>query len=122
MNLATSLNLYQHFGIELFGTFLLVLLGNGVVANVLLKNTKGNGSGWIAISAGWGFAVMIGALCSSVLGGAAQLNPAVTIANVIGTSWFHDHGWLALPVILSAQFIGAFLAQIVVDIFYWKTH
>jgi glycerol uptake facilitator protein len=64
---------------EFIGTALLVLFGNGVVANVVLARTKGNNSGWIVITAGWGFAVFIGAFCAAPFSG-AHLNPAVTLA------------------------------------------
>src|SRR6185436_263209 len=64
---------------EFIGTLLLVLFGNGVVANVVLARTKGNNGGWIVISAGWGLAVFIGAFCSAKFSG-AHLNPAVTLA------------------------------------------
>lgn len=64
---------------EFLGTALLILFGNGVVANVVLQQTKGNGGGWIVISAGWGIAVFIGAFCSQAYSG-AHINPAVTLA------------------------------------------
>lgn len=64
---------------EFLGTALLVLFGNGVVANVLLAKTKGNSAGWIVITAGWGIAVFVGAFCSAKHSG-AHLNPAVTLA------------------------------------------
>src|SRR5258705_2281521 len=64
---------------EFIGTLLLVLFGNGVVANVVLARTKGNNGGWIVITAGWGLAVFIGAFCSAPFSG-AHLNPAVTLA------------------------------------------
>lgn len=64
---------------EFIGTTLLVLFGNGVVANVVLAKTKGNNAGWIVITAGWGLAVFIGAFCSAKFSG-AHLNPAVTLA------------------------------------------
>ena len=63
---------------ELLGTALLVLLGDGVVANVVLKRTKGHDGGWIVITAGWGFAVAIAVYCVGSISG-AHLNPAVTI-------------------------------------------
>ncbi len=66
------------FCAELVGTMLLILLGDGVVANVVLKKTKGSGSGWIVISAGWAFAVTIGVYAANVASG-AHLNPAVTL-------------------------------------------
>ncbi|MBM3966170.1 MAG: aquaporin family protein, partial [Planctomycetes bacterium] len=67
---------------EFVGTTLLILFGNGVVANVLLAKTKGHGSGWIVISAGWGIAVFVGAFCADKFSG-AHLNPAVTLAMLI---------------------------------------
>lgn len=72
-----SPTLMQVFTSEVFGTGLLVLLGTGVVANVLLKKTKGNGPDWLMISFGWGIAVFVGVLAASLSG--AHLNPAVTI-------------------------------------------
>ena len=63
---------------EFLGTVILIILGNGVVANVVLAKTKGNGAGWIVITAGWGIAVFVGALCSAKASG-AHLNPAVTL-------------------------------------------
>ncbi len=67
---------------EFIGTTLLVLFGNGVVANVVLARTKGNNGGWIVITAGWGLAVFVGAFCSAPFSG-AHLNPAVTLAMAI---------------------------------------
>jgi glycerol uptake facilitator protein len=68
---------------EFIGTMLLIILGDGVVANVVLKKTKGNNSGWIVITAGWAFAVTVGVYASKAASG-AHLNPAVTIAQVVG--------------------------------------
>lgn len=91
---------------ELVGTFILVLLGDGVVAGVSLAKTKANGAGWIAITLGWGFAVTLGVYASAFMG-PAHLNPAVTLAfAIIGkVSWS-----VVLPFII-AQMIGAFLGQ-----------
>ncbi|KAF0850326.1 MAG: aquaporin family protein [Spiroplasma poulsonii] len=111
---------FQHFGLEMFGTMLLIILGNGVVANILLKNTKGNGQGFFAITAGWGFAVLVGAMASSALKGVAHLNPAVTFAMVVQQTWFINNGWFLLPALLLGQVAGALIGQIIVDIFYWK--
>ncbi|KAI92625.1 MIP/aquaporin family protein [Spiroplasma melliferum] len=111
---------FQHFGLELFGTMILIILGNGVVANILLKKTKGNGQGFFAITAGWGFAVLIGAMISSALHGVAHLNPAVTIAMVVQRTFFVDNGWFLLPALLLGQIVGAVIGQIIVDVFYWK--
>lgn len=68
---------------EFFGTVILLLLGNGVVANVLLTDAKGHGSGWIVITAGWAFAVMSGGMVAVALGAPGELNPAVSLANVV---------------------------------------
>ena len=64
---------------EFIGTAILIILGNGVVANVVLSRTKGNNSGWIVITAGWALGVFVGVLCAQRFSG-AHLNPAVTLA------------------------------------------
>jgi|694.fasta_scaffold12842_6 glycerol uptake facilitator protein len=98
---------------ELIGTALLVLFGNGVVANVLLPKTKGNNAGWIVIAAGWGLAVYIGAFCSEKYSG-AHLNPAVSVAMlVVGKLTFAQ----TLSYIL-AQCIGALIGATLVYLFY----
>jgi glycerol uptake facilitator protein len=101
---------------ELLGTFLLLLLGNGVVANVVLKNTKGNNSGWIVITTGWALAVYIGVLVAGPYSG-AHLNPAVTIA--LATAGLFD--WSLVASYILAQFIGAMLGTLIVWITY-KDH
>nr|HMP31901.1 aquaporin [Saprospiraceae bacterium] len=88
---------------ELIGTFLLILLGNGVVANVVLKDTKGNGGGWIVITMGWAFAVFIGVTVASKSG--AHLNPAVTVAMLMQNTIAIDQ----LFTYISGQVFGAFL-------------
>ena len=65
---------------EFIGTALLIIMGDGVVANVVLNKTKGNNSGWIVITFGWAMAVFIGVYASNKLGGGGHLNPAVTLA------------------------------------------
>lgn len=98
---------------EVIGTMMLVLLGNGVVANVVLARTKGNDSGWIVISAGWGIAVFVGAFCANAFSG-AHLNPAVSIAMAIaGKLSIVDTGGYIL-----AQFIGAVMGAALVYFFY----
>lgn len=112
---------YLYLLTELFGTMLLIILGNGVVANIVLKNTKGNNGGWISITAGWGFAVMLGATISTALGGLAHLNPAVTFA-MITNGWFRNTGgsnWL-IPLFIVGQLVGAALGQVLLDLFYIK--
>ncbi|GEK07212.1 aquaporin family protein [Schleiferilactobacillus harbinensis] len=99
---------------ELVGTFILVLLGDGVVAGVSLNKSKAQGAGWIAITLGWGLAVTLGVYSAAFMG-PAHLNPAVTLAfAVIGKfPW----AWVA-PFII-AQILGGFLAGVVVWIQYY---
>jgi len=98
---------------ELFGTLTLVLLGDGVVANVLLNKSKGQNAGWIAITAGWAFAVTIGVYATSSISG-AHLNPAVTIAMAaIG-----KFAWASVPLYLAAQMLGAILGGALVWLAY----
>ncbi len=68
---------------EFVGTLLLILFGNGVVAGVLLSQSKAQNSGWIVITVGWGLAVTVGVFTAVALGAPGELNPAVTFANVI---------------------------------------
>jgi glycerol uptake facilitator protein len=89
---------------ELIGTMILILLGNGVVANVVLKGTKGNGSGWIVITTGWALAVFAGVVIAGPYSG-AHLNPAVTLGLAIAGKF----PWLQVPGFIAAQLIGAML-------------
>lgn len=104
---------------EFVGTLILVLLGNGVVAGVLLKRSKAEGSGWIVITAGWAFAVMAGVFASIACGSKdAFLNPAVTLGFAISSG---DYSKL-LPL-ASAQMLGAFVGATLVWLHYfphWK--
>ncbi|PTM48965.1 major intrinsic protein [Leptospira borgpetersenii serovar Javanica] len=71
---------------EFLGTFVFILLGNGVVAGVLLERSKSKDGGWIVITAGWAFAIMIGVFTSNAFGSSdAHLNPAVTLAFAVKT-------------------------------------
>ncbi|MCI1890713.1 MAG: aquaporin family protein [Schleiferilactobacillus harbinensis] len=99
---------------ELVGTFILVLLGDGVVAGVSLNKSKAQGAGWIAITMGWGLAVTLGVYSAAFMG-PAHLNPAVTLAfAAIGRfPW----AWVA-PFII-AQLIGGFLGGVVVWLQYY---
>ncbi|WP_207745008.1 MIP/aquaporin family protein [Paraclostridium bifermentans] len=100
---------------ELVGTLLLILLGNAVVANVILSKTKGNGSGWIVISTGWALAVAIPVFIFGSVSG-AHFNPAVTIAlAVIG-----NFPWENVPMYILAQLIGAFIGALLVLICYYN--
>lgn len=108
---------------ELFGTALLVFLGNAVVANVVFKKTNGENSGWTAISIGYGFAVAVAAFIASLSGGAAHLNPAVSLAVLIGSDFNpfgnKDHTWWIAMAIVS-QLIGAALGQILLNLTFIK--
>lgn len=95
---------------ELIGTALLIVLGNGVVANVVLKETKGHNSGWIVISFGWAMAVFLGVYASTTLGGSGHLNPAVSIA----LASFGDFDKSLLLTYIAAQMLGAFVGSVVV--------
>jgi glycerol uptake facilitator protein len=103
------------FTAELIGTMLLVILGDGVVANVLLKNSKGNNGGWIVITAGWGFAVMMAAYAVGWISG-AHLNPAVSIA--FAAAGVGDFTWAQVPTYVGGQMIGAFIGAIIVWLAY----
>jgi glycerol uptake facilitator protein len=101
---------------ELIGTMVLILLGNGVVANVVLKKTKGESAGWIVITAGWAFAVMIGIFTANAFGSAAaHLNPAVTIGFAV-----LKNDYSLVTSYLTAQLIGAFLGSILVWLQYYS--
>jgi glycerol uptake facilitator protein len=98
---------------ELLGTALLIVLGDGVVANVVLERTKGHNSGWIVITAGWACAVAIAVYCVNSISG-AHLNPAVTIAlAAIGT-----FEWSQVAPYIVAQIAGGFLGGVIV----WLTY
>jgi glycerol uptake facilitator protein len=100
---------------ELIGTMLLIIFGDGVVANVVLSQTKGQNSGWIVIATGWATAVAVGVYASAPISG-AHLNPAVTI----GLAVIGKFSWgLVVPYIL-AQMIGAFLGAVIVWVAYRK--
>ena len=100
---------------ELIGTMLLIILGDGVVANVVLKKTKGNSSGWIVITTGWALAVAIpAAIFTSVSG--ALFNPALTIALAI----VGQFTWSQVIPYIIAQLLGAFLGAVVVYITYYN--
>ncbi len=98
---------------EFLGTAILILLGNGVVANVLLNRTKGNGAGWLTICAGWGFAVFTAVLCVEQYSG-AHINPAVTVA--LAAAGRFD--WQQVPGYIGAQMLGAVVGAAMVYGFY----
>jgi len=104
------------FTAELIGTMILILLGNGVVANVVLKGTKGNGGGWMVITTGWALAVFAGVVVAGPYSG-AHLNPAVTIGLAIGGKF----PWAQVPAFIIAQLLGAMIGTFLVWVMY-KDH
>jgi glycerol uptake facilitator len=98
---------------EAIGTMMLVLLGDGVVANVLLAQSKGKDSGWIVITTGWGIAVAVAVYAVGRISG-AHLNPAVTI----GLATIGKFPWASAPGYIVAQMIGAFAGAVLV----WLTY
>ena len=101
---------------EILGTALLILLGGGVVANVNLNKTIGQGSDWIVITTGWGLAVFAGVVVAGPYSG-AHLNPAVTIGLAIGGLF----PWSDVPTYLAGEFIGAMIGSFLVYQMY-KSH
>ncbi len=104
---------------EFLGTMVLVLLGNGVVAGVLLKKSKAEGSGWMVITTGWAFAVMAGVFVSIACGSSdAYLNPAVTVGFAM-----RDANFAKVGPYLAAQLLGALVGATLVWLHYlphWK--
>ena len=104
---------------ELIGTAIVVLLGNGVVANVLLNRTKGHGAGLIVITFGWGMAVFVGAFCVTKYSG-AHLNPAVTVAMAAAGKLKLET--MSVPLValgyITGQMLGGILGAILVWVFY----
>jgi glycerol uptake facilitator protein len=110
--------LVKCFG-EFMGTLVLVLLGDGVVANVLLKRSKAEGAGWMVIASGWAFAVMAGVFTAVACGSSdAHINPAVTLGFAVETGQFAKFA----PYLI-AQMAGAFVGAILVWLHFlphWK--
>ena len=108
----------KFFG-EFMGTLVLILLGNGVVANVSLRHSKAEGAGWTAIAAGWAFAVMAGSFTATACGSPdSHLNPAMTLGMAIVSGDFSK----VLPI-LAAQLLGAVAGAIAVWLHFlphWK--
>ncbi len=103
------------FSGEIVGTFLLILLGNGVVANVVLSRTKGNNSGWIVITFGWAMAVFVGVFVAAKPSG-AHLNPAITVA----LAFLEKISWNDVPQYIGGQLIGAMLGTVGVWAAYYR--
>lgn len=102
---------------EFIGTCMLILLGNGIVANLVLKGTKGSDSGWTGISLAWGLAVFAGVFISADVSG-AHLNPAVTVALATAGKF----GWNLVPGYITAQILGALTGNILVWLTYKKQY
>ncbi len=98
---------------EFFGTMILIILGDGVVAGVLLRNSKAENSGWIVITFGWAMAVAVAVYCVGQFSG-AHINPAVTIA-LASIGAFE---WAMVPGYIIAQFLGAFVGAVIVWLAY----
>lgn len=100
---------------EFIGTALLILLGNGIVANANLKNTYGHNAGWVAVTIGWGMAVFVGVFVAADASG-AHLNPAVTV----GFATAGKFAWSLVPGYIIAQFLGAMTGTTLVWLSYKK--
>ena len=99
----------QNYLAEFVGTAILVLLGDGVVANVVLSRTKGFNSGWIVIATGWGLAVAVAVYCVGHISG-GHINPAVTL----GLASIGEFPWAEVPAYIIAQMLGAFVGAVLV--------
>jgi glycerol uptake facilitator protein len=105
---------------EAIGTMILVLLGDGVVANVVLSKTKAQNAGWIVVTMGWGVAVTIAVYAVGRISG-AHLNPAVTV----GLAAIGSFPWAQVPGYIAAQMVGGFLGAVLVWLSYiphWQVH
>ncbi|MBR0298720.1 MAG: aquaporin family protein, partial [Bacteroidales bacterium] len=98
---------------EFIGTLLLVLLGDGVCAACSLNKSKAQGAGWVVITLGWGFAVMVGVFVAGPVSG-AHLNPAVTLGLALAGSF----AWASVPGYIIAQMLGGFAGACLVWSFY----
>jgi glycerol uptake facilitator protein len=103
----------QPFTAEVLGTMLLVLLGDGVVAGVLLNKSKAQNAGWMVITTGWALGVAMAVYAVGRISG-AHINPAVTIGLAVAGKF----PWAEVPRYIAAQFIGAFLGAVLVWLAY----
>jgi glycerol uptake facilitator protein len=110
----------EKFVAEVFGTAILILLGDGVVAGVLLAKSKAQNAGWIVITLAWGLAVFCGVVVAGPLSG-AHLNPAVTIGLATIHMFNSNAGitWQAVPPYLAGEFLGAMIGATLVALHYW---
>src|SRR5688572_1609641 len=103
----------SEFSAELIGTMFLILLGNGVVANVVLKGTKGYNAGWMVITTGWALAVFVGVVIAAPYSG-AHLNPAVTLSLAIAGKF----AWGKVLTFIAAQVAGSIIGSFLVWLVY----
>lgn len=103
----------SEFSAELIGTFLVILLGNGVVANVVLQGTKGHNAGWMVVTTGWALAVFVGVVFATPYSG-AHLNPAVTIGLAVAGKF----AWNKVLLFIAAQLIGSVIGSFLVWVIY----
>lgn len=119
----TNLTLGNVFLLETLGTMVLIILGGGVVANQVLRKTKGNSTGWVLITFGWGFAVFAGVYVAFSSGG--HLNPAVTLGLAASGAETFAPGIAvsaaSIAVYIGAQMLGAFIGAVIVFLSY-KQH
>lgn len=108
--------MFTQYLFEFIGTMVLVLLGDGVCAATSLNKSKAKGAGWIVITMGWGFAVMVGVFIAGSVSG-AHLNPAVSIGCAVAGTM----AWSAVPGYVIAQMLGGFVGAVLVWMFY-KDH
>lgn len=101
---------------EFLGTFILILLGDGVVANTILKGTKSEGAGWLTITFGWGLAVFMAVVVAGPHSG-AHINPAVSL----GLAFAGLFSWSLVPGYILAQIAGGFFGGVIVYLFF-KPH
>jgi glycerol uptake facilitator protein len=104
----------NHYLAEFIGTAILLILGDGVVANVVLDKTKGNNGGWIVITFGWAIAVFVGVVSSTQIGSAGHLNPAVTLGFAVAGKF----NWALVPGYVLAQTAGAMVGSFIVWVAY----
>ena len=105
--------MFENYLAEFVGTIILIILGDGVVAGVLLKNSKAENSGWIVVTFGWAMAVMIAVYCVGRISG-AHINPAVTL----GLASIGAFEWSMVPGYIIAQMLGAIVGAVIVYLAY----
>ncbi len=107
-------DLLHHFVGELLGTMILILFGDGVVAGVLLRRSKAENAGWVAVTAGWAFGVLSGVVTAKAFGAPGAINPAISLAGVVTGAVPPTEGALQI----AGQFAGAFLGAVLVWLHY----